>query len=324
MSIAPQHTGTFPLPRPGLRFVQVFSPLPFAATLALAECAVAGLALGLHVPRLGWLACHGLIVGLALTFLWRQRALVTDTSPHALVLIATLASGPVGSVLAMFAVVLLGRERSHPELLTAWYDRIALTGDVDAVTSLYNTVSMGRGVLTSLTPPPVFEHVMRDGSLEDRQTALGLIARRFSTSYAPALQLALVSPEPVIRVQAAAVAVKVRAELKVTLAAVLDQASKPDLSPGQTVASATQLDGIVRSGLLEDEDRDRGMVALQKLLAVASSDVELASSSDLAPDAATQALLETQLLRQGDFAAFRAVRGEGKPSAVTVGRVANG
>jgi hypothetical protein len=311
---------TAAVPRP-----HIFAPLPFAALLALAECAVAGLAFAVTIPSLGWLVCHLVLVALSCAVLSRQRAFISDTGPHVLAVIATLAAGPLGAILAVGAVAVMARERTHPELLTAWYDRIALSGDVDAVTGLYNTVAMGRGVLTSTTPPPVFEYVMRDGSLEDRQTALGLIARRFLPSYAPALSLALVSPEPVIRVQAAAVAVKVRAELKTTLAQVLAQASRPDLSPTETVDCATRLDGIARSGLLEDEDRDRGLATLQTLLAAASTDVVPVRHGEAQPDAATQALLETQLLRQGDFATLRAVRGQStETSASSRGALTHG
>lgn len=290
--------------------LQVVKAVPFAATLALAETVTSGMALALRVPLLGWLACHVAIVGLAVAFLWRHRAGISDTSPQSVTLIATLAAGPVGAVLSALATTIMPRELAHPELLNAWYDRIALSGDIDDVTSLYNTVAMGRGMLTPTTLPPVYEQVMRDGSLEDRQAALGLIARHFSPKYAPVLRLALISPEPVIRVQAAAVAVKVRAELKTSLAVVLEQAARSDLSPSQIVECALLLDDIVRSGLLEDEDRDFGSATLQKLLATASSDRVPVTSADDEPAAATQALLETQLLRQGDFAAFRAVRAQ--------------
>ena len=279
-------------------------PFLFAAALALAEVLLFTAHRALNASLLLWLAAHVLLVALVLIALWRSRAAITDTSPYALALVATLIAGPVGAVLSTAAVALMAREVPHPERLAAWYDRIALAGDVDPVTNLYNSVAMGRTVQTSITPPPVFERVMTDGTLEDRQTALGLIARRFSPNYAPALRLALVSPEPVIRVQAAAVAVKVRAELKATLATVLARARGDELGTGQAASLASELDAILRSGLLEDEDRERGQTALCSLLTSAAAG--LASTPNR--DSGIQALLETQLLRQGDFASFRAVR----------------
>lgn len=54
--------------------------------------------------------------------------------------------------------------------------------------------------------------------MEERQRALGLIARHFHPDYAPVLDAALRSPEPVVRVQAAAVVARVREDLKARVA----------------------------------------------------------------------------------------------------------
>ena len=228
-----------------------------------------------------------------------------DVTPYALALIATLIAGPAGALLAVLALLRMKREPSHPELLAAWYDRIALAGDTDEATGLYNTVAMGRALNTSASPPQLFDAVMTQGSLADRQTALGLIARQFSPSYAPALRHALVSPEPVIRVQAAAVAVKVRAELKHVLAAALSRARVETLSPAEAAGLAVELYAIVASGLLEDDDRDRADATANKLLAAAVNRLVIEGDPRGEIDASAQALIETELLRRGNFQTFR-------------------
>lgn len=290
-------------PRPGL------APLPYAAALALGEAVLLVSAVVLVLPLWAWLFGHVAITAVAAVVLWRTRASLSDVSPYALALIASAIAGPAGAVLSVLALQHSAREETHPERLAAWYDRIALAGDVDPVTALYNSVAMGRAVATSTTPPQMFERVMINGSLEDRQTCLGLIARQFTPSYAAALRLALVSPEPVIRVQAAAVAVKVRGELKATFANTLARSREPGLSPSQAAGFAVALKGLVGSGLLEDEDRDQGLSAVQTLIHAAASDLASGREAGSAIDAASQDLLETELLRLGHFAAFRKQRG---------------
>ncbi len=286
----------------------IASPINFAAALCVADGLLLVGKVVTHASLVVWFILHLGLVAAAGHVAWRHRASLNDISPYALALIAGLIVGPAGALIAVLALLRLEREPSHPELLTAWYDRIALAGDTDAATDLYNTVAMGRALETSTTPPQVFDAVMTQGSLADRQTALGLIARQFSPSYAPALRHALVSPEPVIRVQAAAVAVKVRAELKSTLGAAVARAQAEALTPAQAASLAVELRAMVRSGLLEDDDRDRGHLAARKLVTSAVDDLLAARdpSGDMAPSA--QALIETELLRRGNFQAFRELR----------------
>ena len=284
-------------------------PLPFAGLLAIGELLVWFAFKASAGPLPVWVFGHAALVALAAVVLVRQRTAASDESPYVLALIATTIAGPIGAILAVGAVVLLARERPDAQLLAAWYERIALAGDIDQVTNLCNTVAMGRGVLTTAVPPPEFERVMTGGSLEDRQTALGLIARQFSPSYAAALRLALVSPEPVIRVQAAAVAVKVRAQLKVSLQAALTRLQHECLPPDGAAALALELQGMVRSGLLEDEDRSRGEEAIEQLLVMATSAMPAGAGQGANElDAAGHALLESELLRQGRFDEFRTAR----------------
>ena len=283
-------------------------PIIFAAALCVADGVLLAAKVLTHAPLFVWFLLHASLLAAAAYAAWQHRASLADVSPYALTLIATLIAGPPGGLLAVLALLRMEREPSHPELLAAWYDRIALAGDTDEATDLYNTVAMGRALETSTTPPQVFDAVMTQGSLADRQTALGLIARQFSPSYAPALRHALVSPEPVIRVQAAAVAVKVRAELKTTLAAALVRAQSDGLTPAEAASLAVELRSMVGSGLLEDDDRDQGDIAARKLAASAVDDLIAARdpSGEIAPSA--QALIETELLRRGNFQAFREQR----------------
>lgn len=284
-------------------------PLRFAAGLAAAEIVLLTAKLLTGFSLTAWLLCHIALTGAAAAHLWQHRVALTDVTPYALTVIAAFISGPIGATLSVIALVRHSAEASSPELLAAWYDRIALAGDVDPVTDLYNTVAMGRALHTSMIPPQVFDAVMLRGTLADRQTALGLIARQFEPSYAPALRSALVSPEPVIRVQAAAVAVKVRAGLKVSLAHALARATASPAVPA-AAGLALDLQAMAKSGLLEDDDRDRAVEAAANLTNLVIS--KLDESGPISE--AAKAMIETELLARGRFEDFRELRAR-KPAA---------
>jgi len=253
------------------------------------------------------LLAHLALIIAATAVIWQHRTAIADATPYALTLLASLVSGPAGAAIAAMALIRHSRETTNPQLLADWYNRIALAGDVDPVTDLYNTVAMGRALHTSTVPPKVFDTVMTSGTLADRQTALGLIARQFQPSYAPALRHALVSPEPVIRVQAAAVAVKVRAGLKATLAAALQRASE-NLPSAAAAALAVDLQLMAKSGLLEDDDRDRASAAASSLVANLLDGTATPDAIDAPFSPLAQSLIETELLARGRFGDFRKLR----------------
>lgn len=290
------------------------APVPFAIILSVAQAVLLAAKLLMGFALAIWLLAHAALTLAAVALVWQHRAQITDTTPYALTTIAALISGPIGAGIACLALIRHAGEATHPELLAAWYDRIALAGDVDPVTDLYNTVAMGRALQTSTVPPQVFDAVMTSGTLADRQTALGLIARQFQPSYAPALRHALVSPEPVIRVQAAAVAVKVRAELKKTLAVAMLR-STADLSPADAASLAVELQLMAKSGLLEDDDRDRATAATSRLTSTVVDGLTNPATIDTPLSPAAQSLIETELLALGRFQQFRDLRAR-KPSSV--------
>ena len=295
-------------PSPGTATPTLLHPFVFAIGLLFAELGLATLAHVLELDRAVWLVFHLGIVLAATALVLRTRGAEADRSPHALAILTVLIGGPVGALFGCGCVVMLARERAAPQLLKAWYERISLAGDVDAVTRLYDNVAMGRALQTSAVPPQEFEQVMLSGSLEDRQAALGLIARRFEPSYAPALRLALVSPEPIIRVQAAAVAVKVRAEVKSRLAADIEQSADTAIKPQAALALVQELRDLAGSGLVEDDDHDRGIAAARALLASVAEVLTTGSCDHPLLDPAAQTLIETEFLRRGQFAAFRTLR----------------
>lgn len=283
--------------------------LGFAAALLLAQIGLLALCYFAPLPFiLGFIGHVSLLVIAALS-VTRIAGENPDYTPYVVTLLATIATGAAGAALSVVAVVLLARQRPNAVMLDTWYDRISQAGDVGPTTRLTTSIAMGRAVDTDRALPVSFEQIINTGSLADQQSALGLIARKFSPEYAPALRAALVSTQPVIRVQAAAVAVKVRAQAASALALAIAQAQAPTLSLPTARDLAVQIDALIQSQLLEDFDRARGEdVRSQLLTGLVDADPFQGLDQDLPTDRAARDLIETHLLQVGRYGDVRAAR----------------
>ena len=273
--------------------------------VAFGEILLSLAAIYLKLPALGLIAGHLALVGLLALWLRARIGAGADTTVPVIVLLVTAVTGPVGPILCLGALADIGRARSKKALLQAWYDRISLAAEIDPVTRLCEDVESGRTIDTDAPVPPSFAFIIDHGSMNQRQTALGLIARKFDPRFACALARALRSPEPVIRVQAAAVAVRVKAGLKTRVREGLAGLAEAQKTPRTAVQLAAVLDDYVRSGLLDDGDRLRCQAAAARLTR------GLTGQSQLDLDAGTPrqaGIIEAGLLNSGRFSAFRTAR----------------
>ena len=102
---------------------------------------------------------------------------------------------------------------------------------------------------------------------------------------------------------------KVRSEVKVRLAAGLAQIQAGGQSPVAALALAQEIRALAQSGLAEDDDQASGNDAAQALVFSATQALTAVAVPDQARlEPFEQALVETELLRQGRFGAFRAMR----------------
>lgn len=261
----------------------------------------------------GWLLIGHLgVVGVLAHLVRLRMAAGADTTSSVLTLLATLVAGPVGALgsLALLATTL--RPVKNSALLAAWYERIAMSVAVDPSSRLADSVASGRTIGLDAPPPQSFESVIARGSLAERQTALGLIARKFHPAYAPALQAALKSPEPVVRVQAAAVAARIRGELKGRVREALNDLAAKLASTDAALAAAADLDGYIRTGLLDEGDRLRAGAAVDRLKAAAAANLDGRAIPAATCPAAVARLIEGELLATGRHAEFRASRKIGR------------
>jgi hypothetical protein len=271
----------------------------------LADLAVVALWVALHTNVALLLLAHFGIVGLlAAALTWRfERG--EDTALAQLTLVTTLVMGPLGALATLLILPWAGVGGPRAELLSAWYERIARSQVVEPASALSEAVASGRTLDLSAPVPPSFSDVIDHGSLAARQKALGLIARKFHPEYARALKAALRSGEPVVRVQAAAVAARVRGQLQARIRDLVDRLESLAAEPRAALAAAAELDAAASSGLLMEGDRQRASAAESRLRQVAAADRGLL----VAPlPLAERTLLETELLDGGRFAEFRRAR----------------
>lgn len=227
-------------------------------------------AFGSQQPHSAAVALHGAAVVLAGLPAVLHRSTPADKTLPILAAIAIAAVGPIGALGALVTAMLApARPRATP-LLEAWYRRIAHSVETDPVSQLSDMVTIGRSVSLTGDPPASFARVMTHGSLSDRQALLGQVARRFDVAYLPALKIALTNPEPVIRVQAAAVATKVQHELS-RIVSTWDRRTAEAMNATEALAATVELEACLASGLIEAADRTRAEAALHRARAQASS-----------------------------------------------------
>ena len=251
------------------------------------------------------LAVH--VAAVALLAGLRDR-LPGDATDLALSLLAMASLGPLGT--AAFAIsCLLPNESEAPERLEAWYRRIALATPNDPVVQLSDRVAIGRTMNLEAAPPQSFVQLMAEGTLADRQTALGLIGRKFHPEYLAALRVALRSGEPVIRVQAAAVAARIQPQLQACIAR-LGAVEAADLA-ASTEQLLADTRAILTSGLVDETARRAagGAMAALRQRALEGQGSRLEDLSRPVPPAlAPLRSYESLLIESGRFAELRRLR----------------
>ena len=288
----------------------------FANRDALAAgCALAGefvvvfLALRTGVSAGTILAIHAAIAAWTWLILFSGRPRHEDATIAAVILLLVTVAGPAGALAAAIMLPMVGKAGAGPDVLDAWYKRLREAGGVDPATALHDRVAAGRVLRLEAPPPSNFLDVIANGTLEERQTALGLMARRFHPDFAPALEAALRSPEPVVRVQAAAVVAHVRSDLKTKIAALLaGETLKHAAASRNRLSRACLLRSLSACSLVEEGDRARCRTEANRLLNETLPSARDIARACTASRPGTVAAIESFLIECGRFKDFRIAR----------------
>jgi hypothetical protein len=275
------------------------APLLMSVAATLAETLLLWLLATGKLPATAFVIGHVVVLGALAVCIRQIAAAGRDITAPMILTIAVGATGPIGAVGGLLSQ-LWPRRQTSPRLLNEWYRRIALSADVDQITRLCDDVTSGRHVGLTTPPPASFVAVLERGTLAERQAALGLMARHIHPAYLAALKSALQSSEPVIRVQAAAVATKIRPELRALVDKAVSDFAAGRVPVTKALALASDLDACVACGLLDAGDRIRAETISPRLRAFgATAPVEV---TDVSP------AQEAMLLQQGRFRELRVAR----------------
>lgn len=152
------------------------------------------------------LALHVASVLLLSVVLIRQNQ---DRSLAVLGGLGVMLMGPMGSIVTLFQMLVLGRAESGSGLDQTWFRSLSGNCDIDPAETLYEAIAQGR----AYRPGPVpdrYAAVMASGSVTARQGILGQIVRA-KRAYPPELLRAgLTSRDVAVRASAAAVYAKLR------------------------------------------------------------------------------------------------------------------
>lgn len=284
---------------------------PGAREVSGAALAVAGqgivvfLAFSADVPLSAVALVHAGVVALMSYILLSGRRGEEDRALAITILLLNAIGGPAGALATLAALPFAGNVASTRDVRRDWYERLARAGRPSHVTQLYERIISGRTQRLDMQPPRDFLKVVAHGTLDERQRALGLVARHFHPDYMPVLDAALRSSEPVVRVQAAAVVARVREDLQVKI----EQwrlASPRTLR--QTQHDAGELQALSTCSLLSPQLRARCAQNLRALL-----DDVLARGRDVTRSARNvdkDALdaMERYLIGEGRFKELRVLR----------------
>ncbi len=260
------------------------------------------------------LALHAAIVAALGIFLFAGREQGSDVSMAATILLVVMVAGPAGAAVALAALPLYNREGAAPGaapgaasgVLKEWYERLASAGRPEPATELYDRIMSGRVPRLDTPAPLNFSSVIEQGTLDERQKALGLIARHFHPDYTPVLEAALKSPEPVVRVQAAAVVAHVKANLKTRIKRLSCEGK--DASGPRALMRLGEMQALQGCSLVDRPEQEicraTALGILERSLAAGADIASVAAVSDAGAGAA----IERYLLNSARFRDLRVLR----------------
>jgi hypothetical protein len=192
----------------------------------------------------------GLVVflGWALFEISPNRA---DLSLPVLSVLSTIFFGPLGTAGAWVLLASDRAERGRDSTLEEWYDRLRGQSGEDKVAQLYAKIVTGRARRVDVLPAEDCEALLQDAPLRQVQTMLGRITLNYHPDYLNVLSSALRCPEATIRVQAAAIIVKLLTQVKSRIKGLTEATSS---HVDQMAANLSEARALVALGLLEQSD----------------------------------------------------------------------
>ena len=188
----------------------------------------------------------------------------------------TTAMGPVGSAGCFLCCMLELAFRPNAKPFSEWFESIFPDEQDNDQSAFLELLHSSEDPLRNSMRISSFRDTMAAGTIEQKQALLGLIARRFSPSFAPALHQALCDPVPAIRVQAAAAAASIENRYAEKTFELTQRTHRATRRPEDYLALAGHLLEFAESGIAEpsrtEEARKSALGQYDRYLALRSTD----------------------------------------------------
>lgn len=247
---------TFPIERP----VRAREAIP---EIVGAQALEAVLLWAVLVGRIDWplaLTAHVAFSALLVAYALLQARRGRDTRLLSWLSWMTLTLGPAGPLATGLLATMTAAFTRTARPFDEWYESLFPDDQETRSELLYRRLLEGRedavveGSVSSLTD------VLFTGTTRAKQAVVALLARRFRSEFAPALQMALSDPEASIRVQAATAASTIEERYHAARLEMEDAVRAAPEDADALLALAQHLDDYAYAGVL-DEDRQQAVMA---------------------------------------------------------------
>lgn len=256
-----------PVARPGRRLVIA------AAALALVNLLV------LATAGLGWMAlvAHVATAALAIAGWIRMQDDPAPGDAWRLLALSAAALGPVGVIGAgTLALLLHGFARTVARSRPSW--SASLLGDDDAALPFERAEANVEATLGRRAAVVPFADVLAQGTLEQKQEMVSVIAANFQPSFARALRAAMNDTEPAVRMMAAAAAARIESGFLDTSMALETQWADDPANAHRALELARHYDAFAATDLLDESRADEARSRALEMYQLAARDLHRDSS----------------------------------------------
>jgi len=186
-----------------------------AVALAVFALSLAALAAGINgVPLPVATSLYAAALAFALLYLIMRLCARGELTIAAILVMATIVSGPIGALGTACMALALWCRRLAPRRLQQWYDYISGIVERPKATRIYDEIASGRLPADPAARVPRLAPILAGSAIDDQQRVLGVIGRRYHSDFRSVLKRALRDRNGLVRAQAAAIASRLDLEEK--------------------------------------------------------------------------------------------------------------
>ena len=198
------------------------------------------------------------------------------------VMMAT-ALGPIGSAGTFLCATFEFCFRPFASPFSEWFESIFPENEKNQYAAFVDLLYASEDPVLTSRRVTSFRDTLTSGTIEQKQALIGLIARRFTPAFAPALREALHDPVPAVRVQAAAAAASIEGKYADHTYRLTERIKRNPTSLEDQRAIANHFVEFGESGIAEEqrssEARNAALTHFDRILQSHPNDIQALSTS---------------------------------------------